>query len=98
MKFSSIIWSNQCHLQVHNQVNVGDEEEESTALKCILYLSQKNEDLIKGHIGQIMKIIENDMMDRKKYDIDESLSNQISNYYNALKNFAWNDQYLSYLV
>lgn len=51
----------------------GDEGEEGTALKCLIFLYTKNPDLIRPYREALAKIIENDLTNLEKYGITEPL-------------------------
>lgn len=51
----------------------GDEEEEPSALKAILFLATNNPQVLAPHREAIIKILENDLSNTKKYNLEEPL-------------------------
>ena len=51
----------------------GDEEEESTAWKCLIFLFRNNSALITPYRDHLLKIMENDFSNVKKYNLTEDL-------------------------
>ena len=51
----------------------GDEEEESTAWKCLIFLFRTNSALVTPYRDQLMKLMENDFKNIKKYGLTEEL-------------------------
>lgn len=55
----------------------GDEEEEPSALKAILFLAANNPQVLAPHRDLIVKILENDLSQPKKYHLEEPLIGQL---------------------
>lgn len=63
----------------------GDEDEEGVAIRCLMHLSQKSPDLIKPHVHELVKILENDVAAAKKYKLEGELLSSTVNFLQALK-------------
>ena len=55
----------------------GDEEEEATAWKGLIFLFRNNAGLITPYRDQLMKIMENDFGNVKKYGLSEELQSAL---------------------
>jgi hypothetical protein len=56
----------------------GDEEEEPSALKAILFLAANNPQVLAPHRDAIIKILENDLSQPKKYLLEEPLIGELN--------------------
>lgn len=62
-----------------------DQEEQPSALKVIIYLSQHNADVIKPHLQRIKEIFVNDLTNPKKYYIEEPFLSQANTFLQQLQ-------------
>lgn len=56
----------------------GDEEEEPSALKALLFLANNNPQVLATHRQAIIVLLENDLSQPKKYNLEEPLIGQLS--------------------
>ncbi len=57
---------------------IGDESEERTVHKMLLFLANFNGELLKPHLPRIVQLLEQDLPQAKKYKIKEPLLTELT--------------------
>lgn len=73
---------------LNNMPFKGDETEERTVLKMLLFLSESRGDLLRPHINRIIELLEHDLPQAKRYKIKEPLLTQLVAFLTRLKTLA----------
>lgn len=63
----------------------GDEEEEGSAIKGLIFLAARNPALLHPHRPKLIAILENDLSNPKKYHLEEPLLSQTHNFLAQLR-------------
>ncbi len=63
----------------------GDQEEEQVALKGLYFLANKDAKLIAPHKQKVIQILENDLANVKKYNIEQPLIGELNKWLSVLK-------------
>ena len=62
-----------------------DQQEEQVALKGLYFLAKKDANLIAPHKHKVIQILENDLANVKKYNIEEPLTGELNKWLSILK-------------
>jgi len=64
---------------------IGDESEERTVHKMLMFLADFNGALLKPHLPRIVQLLEHDLLQAKKYKIKEPLLTQLTQFLVKIK-------------